>query len=148
MNTIKPDANAEARAAAGTLWALLSGVFAASLRLPLPSPGTGQIGHLPSVCLFYNLTGLPCPGCGLTRSFVCLGHGRFWEALHWHPLGPAIFFVFALLWLRCGVFWLTGRTWLPLPPRTASRLGFAACAVVLLTGIARIGWLTAHHLRF
>ena len=136
------------RGNAGVLWLLLSGVFAASLLLPLPAPATGKIAHLPSVCLFYNLTGLPCPGCGLTRSFVCLGHGRFWEALHWHPLGPVIYLLFFVIWLRCSVFLLRGVTLLPLPPRTASRLGFAACLAVLLTGIVRIGWLTAHHLRF
>jgi hypothetical protein len=136
------------RASAGIICLLLSGVFVASVLLPLPTSSTEQIGHLPSVCLFYNLTGLPCPGCGLTRSFVCIGHGHLRESLHWHPLGLIIYGVFLLLWLRCGVYWLRGMTLLPLPPRTASRLGFAAGAVVLLTGIVRIGWLSAHHLRF
>ncbi len=94
------------------------------------------------------MTGLPCPGCGLTRSFVSLGHGHFWEALHWHPLGPALFFLSALLWLRCGLFLWRGVTWLPLPPRTLSRLSFAGGAVLLFADLARIGWLSAHHLRF
>ena len=135
------------RANAGTIWMLLSALFAASLLLPLPA-SSGQIAHLPSVCLFYHLTGLPCPACGLTRSFVCLGHGQWRESLHWHPLGPPLFLVVGLLWLRCGVYWRRGVTILPLPPRTASRLGLTACAFVVLTGLARIGWLSAHHLRF
>jgi hypothetical protein len=139
--------DAQERTNAGTICLLLSGVFAASILLPLPA-SNGRIAHLPSVCLFYNLTGLPCPGCGLTRSFVCLGHGHWREALHWHPLGPLLFLVFALLWLRCGLFWGTGVTFWPLPPRTVNRLGFVSCLLVLLTGIARIGWLTAHHLKF
>lgn len=138
--------NPEKRTNAGAAFLLLSGVFAASILLPLPSP-SGQITHLPSVCLFYHLTGLPCPGCGLTRSFVCLGHGHFRESLHWHPLGFVIYAVFLLLWLRCGIFWLRGITLLPLSPYAASRLSLAGCAVVLLTGIARIAWLSAHHLR-
>ena len=133
---------------AGAIFLLLSGVFAASVLLPLPHGRGGQIGHLPSVCLFYHLTGLPCPGCGLTRSFVCLSHGDLFEALHWHPLGPALYLLFALLWLRCGVFRLSGRTLLPLPPRVGGRLSLAACLVVVLAGIARIGWLSVHHLRF
>ena len=136
------------RANAGIICLLLSGVFAASALLPLPASSTGRIAHLPSVCLFYHLTGLPCPGCGLTRSFVCLGHGHLRDSLHWHPLGPIIYGVFLLLWLRCGLYWLRGITLLPLPPQTISRLGRASCAVVLLTGIARIAWLTVHHLRF
>jgi hypothetical protein len=135
------------RTNAGVIWALLSAVFAASLLLPLPA-STGKIAHLPSVCLFYNLTGLPCPGCGLTRSFVCLGHGHWRESLHWHPLGPLFFLIFGLLWLRCGLFWASGITLWPLPPRTAGRLGFAAFFLLLIAGIVRIGWLTAHHLTF
>jgi len=135
------------RTNAGLVWALLSAVFAASVLLPLPASG-GRIAHLPSVCLFYQLTGLPCPGCGLTRSFVCIGHGYWRDSLHWHPLGLGIYAVFLLLWLRCGVYWLRGVTLLPLPRRTASRLSFAACLVVLLTGVIRIAWLSAHHLRF
>ncbi len=137
----------ENRANAGAVCGLLSGIFAASVLLPLPS-SNGQIAHLPSVCPFYTLTGLPCPGCGLTRSFVCVSHGHLREALHWHPLGPVIYGVFLLLWLRCGVYRLRGVTLLPLPPRTESRLGFSACLLILLTGILRIGWLSAHHLRF
>ncbi len=136
------------RANAGVICLMLSGIFAASLLLPLPASSTGQIAHLPSVCLFYHLTGLPCPGCGLTRSFVCLGHGHLRESLHWHPLGIAIYGVLLLLWLRSGVYWLRGVTLLPLPAQTISRLSLAACVLALATGIARIAWLTAHHLRF
>ena len=133
---------------AGVIWLLLSAVFAASALLPLPHGANARIGKLPSICLFYHLTGLPCPGCGLTRSFVFLGHGHFYDALHWHPLGPAVFLLCALLWLRCGVFYQRGVTVLPLPPRTLSRLSALACLLVVSTGIVRIGWLSAHHLRF
>lgn len=133
---------------AGVIWLLLSAVFAASALLPLPHGTSGQIGSLPSICLFYHLTGLPCPGCGLTRSFVSLGHGHFQDALHWHPLGPAIWLLLAVLWVRCGLFYARGVTLWPLPPRTLSGLSAFTCFFVILTGIARIGWLSAHHLRF
>ena len=142
---MKPDA---AKTNAWAMFLLLSGVFAASVLLPLPHGLGGQIGTLPSLCLFYHLTGLPCPGCGLTRSFVCLGHGHLWQSLHWHPLGPAIYLLFALLWLRCGFYWLRGIPLWPMPPRTLSRLSFAGVAALLLADLARIGWLSAHHLRF
>ena len=142
MNTPQPT-----RANAGGVWAVLTAVFAASILLPLPGRD-GHLGHLPSICPFYNLTGLPCPGCGLTRAFVCLGHGQWRESLHWHPLGWLIYAVFLLLWLRSGLYWLRGVTLWPLSAQTSGRLGWSAAAAIMLTGLARIGWLTAHHLRF
>jgi hypothetical protein len=136
-----------ARADAGILWSLLTAIFVASLLLPLPSRD-GQIGHLPSFCPFYNLTGLPCPGCGLTRAFVCLGHGHWRESLHWHPLGWLIYGFFLFLWLRNGLYWQRGITLWLLEPRSAGRWGWSAAALLLAVGAVRIGWLTAHHLRF
>jgi hypothetical protein len=64
---------------------------ALALAALLPLPGRGRIAGLPSTCPFYHLTGLPCPGCGLTRSFVCLAHGHWREAFSYHPLGPVLF---------------------------------------------------------
>ncbi len=54
--------------------------------LPLPQDGT--IGGMPSLCPFKNITGLPCPGCGLTRSVVYSAHGQWQQAITYHPFGP------------------------------------------------------------
>lgn len=147
MNIANTLERPQARANAGAAWAALTVILAASLLLPLPDRD-GSLAHLPSVCPFYNLTGLPCPGCGLTRAFVCLGHGQWRESLHWHPLGWLLYGVCVLLWLRNGLFWGWGILIWPLSPRASARLGGCAAALLLLTGIARIGWLTAHGLRF
>ena len=136
-----------ARANAGAIWGFLTALFFAVVVLPLPGHD-GRIAHLPSFCPFYNLTGLPCPGCGLTRSFVCLGHGQWQASLHWHPLGWLIFLVLVCLWLRNGIYWLRGVTLIPMSPRTMNRLSYVGLIVLLAFGAARIGWLTAHHLRF
>ena len=37
------------------------------------------------LCLFKGLTGLDCPGCGMTRAFLLIGHGRFADAVASHP---------------------------------------------------------------
>ncbi|MDQ6526443.1 DUF2752 domain-containing protein [Nocardioides sp. LHD-245] len=42
----------------------------------------------PIICPFRRLTGLPCPGCGLTRSWVYLTHGWWRESFLAHPFGP------------------------------------------------------------
>ena len=52
-------------------------------------PGTAA--SLPTLCAFHLVTGLPCPGCGLGRSFVALAHGDFGGAFAFHPFGPLAF---------------------------------------------------------
>src|ERR1043165_5055849 len=37
--------------------------------------------HFYPVCQFHRLTGLNCPGCGMTRALYALLHGDFAEAL-------------------------------------------------------------------
>lgn len=49
------------------------------------SPDHAEDG--PVICPFRRLTGLPCPGCGLTRSWVYLAHGWWRESLAAHPFG-------------------------------------------------------------
>lgn len=45
------------------------------------------------LCAWKALTGLPCAGCGTTRSMLCLTHGQWGEALALNPgavLGAAL----------------------------------------------------------
>ncbi len=132
----------ERRSALTTLLALTL-LFTASALLPLPGED-GRIAHLPSLCPFHALTGLPCPGCGLTRAFVCLGHGQFGRSLHWHPVGWLVYGVLAALWARAGLTWALRRSVLPLSARAAGRLSWIGLAGLLLVGAARIGWTLAH----
>jgi hypothetical protein len=44
------------------------------------------------LCVFHQLTGLPCLTCGMTRCGIEFFRGHFFAALKWNPL------VFALLW--------------------------------------------------
>lgn len=46
---------------------------------------------LPESCWFKRLTGMECPGCGLTRSVVSLVHGNFLDAWHFNPGGYLFF---------------------------------------------------------
>ncbi len=52
------------------------------------SPGGIEDG--PVVCPFRLLTGLPCPGCGLTRSWVYLAHGQWSDSLLANPFGVVL----------------------------------------------------------
>lgn len=46
---------------------------------------------LPGVCTFKRYTGLNCPGCGLTRSFISIAHGDLNEAWRYNPAGLLLF---------------------------------------------------------
>ena len=34
---------------------------------------------------------MDCPGCGLTRSFISMSHGRFGNAFSFNPAGPIVY---------------------------------------------------------
>lgn len=51
-----------------------------------------------TLCLFRNITGLPCPGCGMTRAFLFLGHGDFYEAIRLNPNSLLAFSIILFLW--------------------------------------------------
>jgi hypothetical protein len=77
-----------------TLLAGFLGVLTASVLLGPGVDGVRFLGvEIPSFCLFHQLTGWRCPGCGLTRSFVYLGHGHPIAAFWMHPLGPVLYLV-------------------------------------------------------
>ena len=48
-------------------------------------------------CPFRTVTGIRCPGCGTTRSFIAMGHGRLAEAWRYNRAGP---FIYAFILLQ------------------------------------------------
>ena len=104
--------------------------------LPLAYLALAALGLPLAPCSFRALTGLPCPGCGLTRAATCLVHGRWAAAMRLHPFAP----LFVLGWsvvVVCGL--------LPARPRAAAagwlerferRTGFA---VITLLAAAAFG---------
>lgn len=57
-------------------------------------------------CPMVILTGLPCPGCGMTRSLFFLITGRIRQSIWMHPMGiPVACLILYFLWNR----YLLGR---------------------------------------
>ena len=75
-------------------------------------------------CAFHALTGLQCPGCGMTRGLHQLLHGRIGEAFRFN----AMLFVFGpfLLAATARPQWLE-RSW----------VGWAAASLLIAWGIVR-----------
>ena len=42
--------------------------------------------HFGFICIFHELTGLLCPGCGFTRCIIAIIQGRFFDAFNYNML--------------------------------------------------------------
>ena len=107
----------------------LAVLLVASALLPLPQ--NNAIAGMPSICVFHNFTGWPCPGCGLTRSWVSMAHGQFASALVWHPLGPLLF-LSALFYSVWSAWLALSRPRFPLPTKLQTR--FIVCFALVMVG--------------
>lgn len=65
-------------------------------------------GFFPA-CLFHSLTGLNCPGCGMTRGFNALFQGDILSALHFNALLPFFAFLFGYFALSLFLTAVRGR---------------------------------------
>jgi len=48
-------------------------------------------------CLFRAITGLPCPGCGITRGVIEIARGNFRKAWHQNPGAFAVVLFFGAI---------------------------------------------------
>jgi len=60
-------------------------------------------------CGFRQMTGKPCPSCGMTTCFAWLVRGRPVEAWQAQPAGVAVFLSAAALWLYLPFAWFRRR---------------------------------------
>jgi hypothetical protein len=86
------------------------------------------------VCLFHKLTGLNCPGCGMTRALHALLRGQFLRALHDNAL-----FVFTLAALALRGLWFEARRFFHKPAGSFFEPEFlwAFLAVAIVFGVLR-----------
>ena len=105
-----------------------------------PSP-TGYGTHLQlglGPCLFLQVTGWPCPMCGMTTTFAWMAHGHPLDALRTQPFGVVLFtatFAAAAIGLHDS---LTGRSAARAVLQRAARYE-TRVAAMLLIGMA-LGW--------
>ncbi len=88
----------------------------------------------PVLCPMALMTGIPCPGCGLTRAFCLMTHGRLAEALSYHALAPAVLAYLAFLWIYKMIESARGMP----PPLPTHRIGAAAAIGMTCFWIVRL----------
>ena len=49
-----------------------------------------------TVCMIKNVTGIPCPSCGASRSVLSIIDGQFVEAASWNPVGYLLIALLAI----------------------------------------------------
>jgi hypothetical protein len=101
------------------------------------------------LCAFRALSGLPCPGCGLTRSLTAILRGDLTSAWHWNPFG----FLALPVLLTAAVFAVGPSRWIAaLTPALRSKaFGVAAvagAAALVAAGVLRAGLVAAGVLSF
>ncbi len=94
----------------------------------------------PVTCTIRVLSGVDCPGCGLTRAFRAMGRLQVAEAFGYNPCGPALFLLACAGWL-VALAMLASRGRLSIPTwwtRWQWRLLLVLVGLYLLVGIGRM----------
>ena len=91
------------------------------------------------LCPFHAITGIPCPGCGMTRGIVAGFEGRFADSVAYHPLALPLLALWTA-WLLAGLFNRSRNRPFSagFPDLASGRKGWALVALVLAVYGARL----------
>ncbi len=107
----------------------------------LADPGTVEDG--PVLCPFRLVTGLPCPGCGLIRSWVYLLHGQWGHGLAANPFGVLALVAALGLLVVVTSAGVRRRAAPPLSSLVSSRAFLVIAALWIAFGVVRLVAVTA-----
>jgi len=112
---------------------------AIALAAVLLAPLAVSLAPLLPVCLFRDLTGLPCPTCGTAHAALALARLDLPHAIAFNPLAALGALLFLLGGAAAALASLAGR---PLPEPRLS--GWAPRSAAFLAVVANWGWLLLH----
>lgn len=96
------------------------------------------IANGPELCPFARMTGLPCPACGLTRSWVALAHGDLAASFTVNAFGPLFLMATIIVTVGAIAELVTGRPILARLRRAiANPVGLSVLVVWFGYGIVR-----------
>jgi Protein of unknown function (DUF2752) len=136
----QPDPGRSRRVAMAVFIALSCVLLVSVFYSASPADSDGQYF---TICGFKALTGLPCPGCGLTHSFCAIGKGDLRAGFSFNAIGPPLYLVSMLVWLRFGLVLAGIRRPVEAVDRRVNHLKVVRWFVIALVvfGIVRIVYL-------
>ncbi len=110
---------------------MAAAAFGSALMFDVDAAGQVQFLGAPwgSPCPFMDLTGVPCPYCGMTRSWIALVRGDVMGSLRYNPGGTALLTGIGILGFD-GLFRLAGK---------GGRLSLVGVGYGVLFGFALFG---------
>jgi hypothetical protein len=117
---------------------LIAGVAAVAVASTCFAP---LVDHAPVICPLRALTGFPCPGCGLTRAFLALGHGDIGAAVAFHAFSLPLAALMLIAAMSAAAELVAGRQLVPARWLYSRRLAvLVACALVTYHVIRCVIW--------
>ncbi len=96
----------------------------------------GAAGSRYPACVFHQMSGLWCPGCGLTRGTYELLNGHIGAALGYNIFTPVALVAIVVAWMAwLRVSW--GRQGLRMPQRAGRWLVIAVPVLIIVYGVLR-----------
>lgn len=101
---------------------------------------------MPSLCQFKNLTGIDCPGCGMTRAFIRIAHGQIVSAWWLNPASYVLFaFIAAQIPYRAVQLWRMSRGQNQLYWPTVNRVAVTTLMITLISQwLVKLSWALIH----
>ena len=137
MSTANPSPDLHERLAAVSSTEITAAIGVGGVVIAALLPA-GGIEDGPVLCPFRALTGLPCPGCGLTRSWVYLMHGDIGSSLASNWFGPVLILAVVVLALVSVRSRLAGKRPVDLDKLVKSRVVLGLFALFITYGAVRL----------
>ena len=117
--------------------AILGGALIGHVSPPGDSPVRVGGMAIPNICMFRAYTGLPCPGCGLTRSLIAAAHGKIGLSFSFHRLG-----IITLIYILLQFVFNLGYIIIPKKRAPLSRyLKFLHRGIIVLAVLFLLNWI-------
>lgn len=88
-------------------------------------------------CVIKEMTGYDCPSCGLTRSFVSIGHGQLIKSLHYNVAGLLLYILLISQMINSSLF-LIRKKYSPHLSRFNWILGIGTCMILIINWILQL----------